>query len=104
MEPQKSGNSPRLGKEVVERQQIAKERATQRVRSWTVQNEMRGVLGQVSASAAGRILDSANPREIGAKQKAVSVAAKTRENIASMAYKHKLLGGNRGNLCVEEFR
>ena len=33
----------------------------QRVRSWTVQNEMRGVLGRVSA---GRILDSANPREI----------------------------------------
>ena len=33
-------------------------------RSWTVQNEMRGVLGRVSAGAAGRILDSANPREI----------------------------------------
>ena len=32
----------------------------QRVRSWTVQNEMRGVLGRVSAGAAGRILDSAN--------------------------------------------
>ena len=38
----------------------------QRVRSWTVLNEMRGVLGRVFASAAGRILDSANPREIGA--------------------------------------
>ena len=36
-----------------------------RVRSWTVQNEMRSVLGRVSAGAAGRILDSANPREIG---------------------------------------
>ena len=36
----------------------------QRVRSWTVQNEMRGVLGRVSAGAAERILDSANPREI----------------------------------------
>ena len=36
----------------------------QRVHSWTVQNEMRGVLGRVSAGAAGRILDSANPREI----------------------------------------
>ena len=35
-----------------------------RVRSWTEQNEMRGVLGRVSAVAAGRILDSANPREI----------------------------------------
>ena len=34
----------------------------QRVRSWTVQNEMRGVLGRVSAGAAERILDSANPR------------------------------------------
>ena len=36
----------------------------QRVRSWTVQNEMRDVVGRVSAGAAGRILDSANPREI----------------------------------------
>ena len=35
-----------------------------RVRSWTVQNEMRGVLGRVSAGAAGSILDSVNPREI----------------------------------------
>ena len=32
--------------------------------SRTVQNEMRGVLGRVSTRAAGRILDSANPREI----------------------------------------
>ena len=36
----------------------------QRVRYWIVQNEMRGVLGRVSVRAAGRILDSANPREI----------------------------------------
>ena len=36
----------------------------QRVRSWTVQNEMRDVLGRVSTGTAGRILDSANPREI----------------------------------------
>ena len=36
----------------------------QRVRCWTVQNEMRGVLGRVSTGAAGRILDSAYPREI----------------------------------------
>ena len=34
-----------------------------RVRSWTVQNEMRDVLGRVSAGAAGRILHSANPRK-----------------------------------------
>ena len=66
MEPQKSGNSTGPGTEVIERQQIAKERATQRVRSWTVQNEMRSVLGRVFASAAGRMLDSANSREIGA--------------------------------------
>ena len=36
----------------------------QRVRSCTVQNEVRGVLGRVSAGAAGRILSSANPREV----------------------------------------
>ena len=35
-----------------------------RVRSWTVQNEMRGVLGRMSAGAAEKILDSANPRKI----------------------------------------
>ena len=78
MKPQKPGNSPGSGPEVVERKKIAKERATQRVRSWTVQNKMRGVLGQMSASAARRIFDSANPREIGDLQKTVSVATKTR--------------------------
>ena len=36
----------------------------QRVRSWTVQNGMRGVLGRVSTCAAGRILDSAKSKEI----------------------------------------
>ena len=66
MEPQKPSNSPGPGPEVVERQKNAKERATQRVCCWTVQNKMRGVLGRVSAGAAGRIVDSANPREIGA--------------------------------------
>ena len=66
MEPQKPGNSPGPGTEVVERQKTAKEQAMQRVCSWTVQNEMRGVLGRESASAAGRIFDSANSKEIGA--------------------------------------
>ena len=64
MEPQKPGNSPRSGPEVVERQKVAKEGAVQRIRSWTVQNEMREILGRVCAGTAGRILDSANPREI----------------------------------------
>ena len=39
-------------------------KSRQRVRSWTVHNEMRGVLGRVSAGAAGSILDSANLRDI----------------------------------------
>ena len=64
MEPQKPGNSPGSGPEVVQRQRVTKERAAQRVRNWTVQNEMRGVLRPVSTCAARRILDSANPREI----------------------------------------
>ena len=64
MKPQKQGNSTEPGPEIVERQRVAKERAAQRVRSWTVQNEMKGVLGRVSANAAGRILDFANFREI----------------------------------------
>ena len=66
IEPQKPGKFQGPGPEVVERQRVAKERTAQRVRSWTVQNKMRGVLGRVSAGAAGRILDSANSREIGA--------------------------------------
>ena len=61
---QHPGNSPWLGPEVVARRRVAKHRAAQRVCSWTVQNEMRGVLGCATAGAAGRILDSANPREI----------------------------------------
>ena len=64
MEPQKPGNSPGSGPEVVKRQRVAKQSAAQRVRSWTVQNQMRDVLGRVSTGAAGSILDSANPREI----------------------------------------
>ena len=64
MEPQKPGNSPGSGPEVVEGPRVAKERAAQRVRSWTVQNEMRDVLGRVSTGAAGRILNSANSREV----------------------------------------
>ena len=75
MEPQKPDNSPGSGPEVVQRQRVAKERAAQRVRSWAMQNEMRDVLGRVSAGAAGKILDSANPREIRTQQKTVSVAA-----------------------------
>ena len=68
MGPLKPGNSPGPEPEVVESQKIAKERAAQRVRSWTVQNEKRGVVRRVSASAAGRILNSSNPREVGALQ------------------------------------
>ena len=52
MEPQKLGNSPEPGPE-----------SRQRVRSWIVQIEMRGVLGPVSTDVAERILDSADPRE-----------------------------------------
>ena len=59
------GNFPLLGPKVVERQRVAKERAVQGVRSWIVQNDMRGVLGRVSTGTAKRILDSANPREVG---------------------------------------
>ena len=60
---QKPGNSPGPGPEVVR-----EERAVQTIRSWTVQNEMRGVLGRVTAGATRRILDSVNPREKRAQQ------------------------------------
>ena len=68
IELQKSGNFQRPGPEVVESQRVAKERAAKRVRSWTVQNKMRGVLGQVSTGAAVTILDSANHKLIRALQ------------------------------------
>ena len=64
MELQKPSNSLGAGPEVVQRQRVAKKRAAPRVRSWTVQNEMRCVLGQVSADAVGRILNCANPRKV----------------------------------------
>ena len=64
MEPQNPGNSPGSGPEVIEKQRVAKEWVAQRVRSRTVHNEMRGVLGRVFTGTAGRILDSSIPREI----------------------------------------
>ena len=59
-----AGQLPRAWTRIIERQRVTKELAAQRVRSWTVQNEMRGVLGRVSAGAERRILDFANPKEI----------------------------------------
>ena len=64
MEPQKRSNSSGPGPEIVERQRVAKERVAQRVRRWTVQSKMRGLLGRVSAGTARKILNFANPREI----------------------------------------
>ena len=61
---QRPGNSPGSGPEVEERQRVAKERVAQRIRSRTVQNEMKDVMGRVSTGAAARILDSANSTEI----------------------------------------
>ena len=58
----------------------------------------------MSTDAAGKILDSANPREIRTCQKAGSVAAKTRESTASVTREHRFFGENRGDLCVKEFR
>ena len=104
MKPQKPGNSPGPGPEAAERPTVAKERAAQRIRSWTVQNEMRGVLGRVSTGAAGRILDSVNPREKRTQQKTTSAAAKMRKSTASTTRVHKPPSGNRWILHVEEFR
>ena len=64
MNPQKPENFLKPGPRIVERQRVAKERAMQKVLSWTMQNEMRDILGRVSAGAARRILDSANPSVI----------------------------------------
>ena len=45
VELQKPDNPPRSRPEIVESRRVAKERAPQRIRSWTVQNEMRGSAG-----------------------------------------------------------
>ena len=47
-----SGKLRAPGPEVVQKQRVAKKRAMQRVRCWPVQNEMRGILGRITASAA----------------------------------------------------
>ena len=56
MEPKNLGKSSGSKPEVVEnerqREEVFKERAAQRVRSWTAQIEMRSVLGRVSAGTA----------------------------------------------------
>ena len=52
----------------------------QRVRSWTVQNKMRGVLERVSAGAAEKALYSAN----------------SRENTAIVTRKHRTGQGHKG--------
>ena len=64
MEPQHPGYFPEPVPEIVEKQTVAKERAALRVRIWTVQNEMRGVLGRTIAGAARRILDSDDSGQI----------------------------------------
>ena len=68
MESKKPNNSPGFGPEVVERQRVAKERITQRVHRWTMQNYKRDIMVRVCTGAARRILNSANPREIKASQ------------------------------------
>ena len=75
-----AGHSPRPGPEVVERQRVAKERAAQRVRSWAVQNEMRGVQGRVSAGTAGKIHDSANARDKSLTERCVRCSVDEREH------------------------
>ena len=45
----KAGHLPRAWTRGRRETRVAKERAAQRVRNWTVQNEMRDVLGRVTA-------------------------------------------------------
>ena len=74
MDLQKPGKSLGPERKIVERQRVAKERAAQKLRSRTVQNEMRGVLERVAAGAAASILESANPEGLAYLPTALSVA------------------------------
>ena len=69
MESKKLDNSSGLGPEVAKSQRVDKERVAQKVHRWTMQNEMRDVMGRVYADTAGRILDSAYSREKRANNK-----------------------------------
>ena len=63
------------------------------------QNELKGVLGQMTTDSEQRILDSANSREGIVLQKAVSVTVKMREDTASATRKYKFLRRLRGPVC-----
>ena len=52
----------------------------------------------MAADVAWRILQFADSRETRVQQKAVSVAAKTREDTASVTMEHKLLSVNQESL------
>ena len=47
-----AGHFSEFGAEVIKKDRVTKERAVQRLHSWTVQNEIKGVLTQVSTGAA----------------------------------------------------
>ena len=53
-----AGQLPRPASEVFQRKGFANKRAAQRVRSRTVQNEMRDVLGRITTAVAQRFLHS----------------------------------------------
>ena len=69
MELQKPGNSPRPGREILNRKKIVKRRVAQIIHSWTAQNEMRSPLGGMTADAASRVLNSAYFREVKQRDK-----------------------------------
>ena len=102
MKPKKPGNSPRPGPEVVKRQRVAQERAAQKVSSWTVQNE-RG-----PGTGVGRRYRNDSRFCQSSRDKSLTegyvVVTWTKQNIASVTRENKFLGGNRGNLCVKDFR
>ena len=58
------GKLPRALTRGLRETRVDKEQAVQKSCSWIMQNEMRGVLGRVSAGAACRILDSARSSKI----------------------------------------
>ena len=59
-----AGQLPRHEPEVVKKREFAKKRGVQRVRSWTVQNEMRSIQVWMIAGAVRRIPNSANSRKL----------------------------------------
>ena len=70
---------------------------------WTVQNEMRSVLGWMTRGAALRIPNSSNFTEMRLTEAHV-YCSEHEKGHNERDKNHKFLNGHKGDLCVEKFK